>query len=116
MDLYDQNGKPLEGYDPSQGYVKSDVRLVHHPAVEGKAAQGHYETIREYPNGGRDVAWIVDEPGVIAREAWDEEVPIQVYVPYTEEELEAKKNPPPTELERLRADVDFLAVMGGIEL
>lgn len=117
MDVYDEQGKPLEEYDLERGYLKEGTRTVHHPTVEGVEEQGHYETVREYPEtGGKDVTWIVDVPGVMAEDAWDEEIPIQVYVLYTEEELAARKDPPPTELERLRADVDFLAAMGGIEL
>ena len=51
----------------------------------------HYETVAEYPNGGRDVRKVVDRPGVQAREAWTEQVPIQRYVRYTAEELAAQE-------------------------
>lgn len=41
-------------------------------------------------------------------------------VPRTEQETEAERAaipaPPPSEIDRLRADVDFLAAIGGIEL
>ena len=43
----------------------------------------------QYPNGGRDVQKIVDRPGVQAQEEWVEKVPIQKYIRYTAEELEA---------------------------
>ena len=52
----------------------------------------HYETIAEYPNGGKDVKKVVDVEAVEAKEAWDEEIPIQKYILYTAEELEAKLN------------------------
>jgi hypothetical protein len=52
----------------------------------------HYETIAEYPNGGKDVKKIVDVEEVKAKDAWDEEIPIQKYILYTAEELEAKLN------------------------
>lgn len=94
MDIRDQQGNPLENYDPDKGYLKKEVKTVHHDAVEGVEEQGHWETVREYPNGGKDVNWVVDIPGVEAKEAWDEEVILYVYVPYTEEEL--------AELERKR--------------
>ena len=117
MEVYDQQGTPLEKYDLSLGYLRQETRTVHHEAVEGVEEQGHWETVQEYPEtGGKDIAWVVDVQGVAEVPAWDEKIKIEVYVPYTEEELENMKNPPPTEFERLRADVDFLAAMGGIEL
>ena len=30
----------------------------------------HYETVAEYPNGGRDVRKVIDVPGVPAQAAW----------------------------------------------
>ena len=43
---------------------------------------------------------MVDVPGVEAREAWDEEIAIQIYTPNTQEELdrmEAERNKPTTD-------------------
>ena len=51
----------------------------------------HYETVAEYPNGGRDVRKVVDRPGVQAQEEWVEKVPIQKYIRYTAEELAAQE-------------------------
>ena len=53
--------------------------------------QWHWETVTEYPNGGRDVQKIVDRPGVTAQEEWVEQVPIQRYIRYTAEELSAQE-------------------------
>ncbi|MCI7278248.1 MAG: hypothetical protein MR557_08115, partial [Faecalibacterium sp.] len=64
---------------------------VEHPAVEGVEEQWHWETVTEYPNGGRDVQKIVDRPGVTAQEEWVEQVPIQRYIRYTAEELAAQE-------------------------
>lgn len=88
MEIYDQKGNLLSGCDLGKGYLESRTRTVHHDAVEGVEEVGHYETIREYPNGGKDVKWVVDVPGVEPREAWDEEIAYQVYIPYTDEELD----------------------------
>lgn len=89
MNVYDQNGNLLKDYDLERGYLKEGTRTVHHEAVEGVKEVGHLETVREYPEtGGEDVRWVIDTPGIEARDAWDEEIPIQVYVPYTDEELE----------------------------
>ena len=53
--------------------------------------QWHWETVAEYPNGGRDVQKIIDCPGVQAQEEWVEQVPIQKYIRYTTEELAAQE-------------------------
>lgn len=84
--------KELTEYNLYKGYLKDDKLLIaRHEAVEAVEEKGHYETIAEYPNGGKDVEWVVDVPAVEAKEAYDEYEEIQVYVPYTEKELEKKK-------------------------
>ena len=101
MEIYDQEGNPATNYDPARGRLKQQVRIIHHEAVEAVEEQGHWETVAEYPEtGGKDVQWVVDVPGVEAREAWDEEETYWLYIPYTEEELaqmEADRNQPTPE-------------------
>lgn len=74
----------LENYDLEKGYLKAD--FIEIPEVEGVEEQGHYETIAEYENGGKDVKWVVDVEGVEYQPARQEE--IEIYIPYTEEELQ----------------------------
>lgn len=100
MRILDLNGMELENPDLSLGYLtEEEILISHHEAIEAAAEQWHYETIAEYPNGGKDVKKIVDVPGVEARDAWDEYETVQRYVPYTEEELaaieEAQNKPTP---------------------
>ena len=105
MEIYNGNMERIENPDLSLGYLTPGKRTEHHAAVQGVAEQWHYETVAEYPNGGKDIRRVVDVPGVEAREAWDEEIAIQIYTPYTQEELdrmEAERNKPTTE-ERLAA-------------
>ena len=105
MEIYNGNMERIENPDLSLGYLTPGKRTEHHAAVQGVAEQWHYETVEEYPNGGKDIRKVVDVPGVEAREAWDEEIAIQIYTPYTQEELdrmEAERNKPTTE-ERLAA-------------
>ena len=101
MDMYDGRGNPVTDYDPAKGRLEMQKRIHHHEAVEAVEEQGHWETVAEYPEtGGRDVQWVVDVPGVEAREAWDEEETYWLYIPYTEEELaqmEADRNQPTPE-------------------
>ena len=77
----------LKDYDLSLGYTKEDKLITHINMVEGVEEKGHYKVIKEYPNGGKDVEWIVDIPRVEAVEEHDETEDILVYIPYTEEEL-----------------------------
>ena len=101
MNMYDEQGNPVTDYDPAKGRLEMQKRIHHHEAVEAVEEQGHWETVAEYPEtGGRDVQWVVDAPGVEAREAWDEEETYWLYIPYTEEELaqmEADRNQPAPE-------------------
>ena len=81
----------MENPDLTLGYLTGSTEEVTHPAVEGVEEQWHWETVTEYPNGGKDVQRVVDVPGVQAQEEWVEQVPIQRYVRYTAEELAAQE-------------------------
>lgn len=99
-EIYNEQMELIENPDLSLGYLKPSTRTEHHEAIQGVEEVWHYETVREYPNGGKDVEKVIDVPGVEAKDAWDEEIPIQIYIPYTQEELdamEAEKNKPTTE-------------------
>lgn len=87
MKIIDENGLPVESPDLTLGWLKDDLETIHHDAVEAVEEVSHYETIAEYPNGGKDVRKVVDVPGVTAKDAYDEEVEVQRYVLYTAEEL-----------------------------
>ena len=74
--------------DDTLGYTQEEVILIqHHDAIEAVEEQWHYEVIKEYPTGGKDLQKIIDVPGVVASEAWDETEDILRWYPYTEEEL-----------------------------
>ena len=99
-EIYNEQMERIENPDLTLGYLRPGTRTEHHEAVEDVQEVWHYETVVEYPNGGKDVQRVVDVPGVKAKPAWDEEIPIQIYVPYTQEELdrmEAERNKPTTE-------------------
>lgn len=90
MNIIDEHGNPIENPDLTKGYLKQETQTVHHDAVAGVEEVSHYETIAEYPNGGKDVRKVVDVPGVAAQDAYDEEVEVHRYVLYTAEELAAQ--------------------------
>lgn len=80
-----------EQLDYERGYLKPDKLFVaHHDAVDARKQVSHYEVVKEYPNGGKDVKEVIDVPATEAKEAYDEYEDIQVYVPYTEEELKKR--------------------------
>lgn len=113
LEIYNENMERIESPNLTLGYLKPGTRTVHHEAVEGVQEVWHYETVAEYPNGGKDVHKVVDVPGVEAKAAWDEEIPIQIYVTYTQEELdriEAERNKP-TQLDRIEAQTLYTALM-----
>ncbi len=76
--------------DFTLGYLKSDKRLLaHHDAVEGRNAV-YVDRIVEEENGGISVYKDLVSPAVKAKEEWDEYENIQVYIPYTAEELKER--------------------------
>ena len=112
-ETYNENMERIENPDLTLGYLRPGTHTVHHEAVEGVIEVWHYETVAEYPNGGKDIRRVVDVPGAAAKPAWDEEIAIQIYVPYTQEELdrmEAERNKP-TQLDRIEAQILYTALM-----
>ena len=98
----------LKEYDLNKGHLELDKLFIrHHKAVEEIKEQWHYETIAEYPNGGKDVEKIIDVPYQAPQEAFDEYEHIYVYIPYTDEELEKLNKP--SELEILKREQEVTA-------
>ena len=91
MKIIDETGAVVENPDLTLGYLVGGTEPVEHPAVDGVEEVSHYETVTEYPNGGRDVRKVIDVPGVPAQAAWTEQVPVQRYIRYTAEELAAQE-------------------------
>ena len=91
MKILDETGAVIESPDLTLGYLISSTEPVEHPAVAAVPETSHYETVAEYPGGGRDVRRVIDVPGVPGREAWTEQVPVQKYLRYTAEELAAQE-------------------------
>lgn len=92
MRIFDENGVEIDSPNLDVGYLKRNMFLIaHHEAVDPVEEIGHYETVAEYPNGGKDVEWVVDVPGVEAKAEWDEYEEILRFVLYTEEELATRE-------------------------
>lgn len=91
MKIIDETGAVVENPDLTLGYLTDDTQPLEHPAQKAVAEVAHYETVAEYPGGGKDVQRVVDVPGVPARPAWTEQLPIKRYIRYTAEELAAQE-------------------------
>lgn len=101
----------LKEYDLNKGHLKLDKLFIrHHEAVEEIKEQWHYETIAEYPNGGKDVSKVIDVPYQAPQEAFDEYEDIYVYIPYTYEELEELNKPSELEILKRKQEVTAQAV------
>lgn len=114
MKIVDQNGIEIteNEVDYEKGYLKQDSLFVcHHEAVEAVEEQGHWETVAEYENGGKDVEWIVDVPATEAAEAWDEYEDVLRYILYTDEEL-AEREAAQKKAEEEQARYDNLMANG----
>ncbi len=97
MKIYNQTKTELlESVDLEKGYLKEDklvLRIV--PAQEEVQEQFHYE-YKDYTNDkgevyGRDRIKIIDVPYQPAVEEHEETEDINVYIPYTEQELLDRK-------------------------
>lgn len=98
----------LKEYDLTKGYLKEDkLFIAHHSAVEAIEEQGHYEVTKVFPNGGKEAEWVIDVPGVEAKEAYDEYEDINVYIPYTEKQLAQIEI---AELKQKLTDTDYKAI------
>lgn len=93
----------LEEYDLTKGELVKDKIITHHEEVIGQEEEGHYETIAEYPNGGKDVEYVIDKPYIEHQDAYDEEEEIGVYIPFSEEKLERIANE--QEMARLKMEI-----------
>lgn len=107
MKIIDENGSVVENPDLTAGYLAADTEAVEHPAQDAVEELSHYETVAEYPNGGKDVRKVIDRAAVPAAPAWTEQLPIQRYIRYTAEEL-ARREKEQQEARRQQEALDKL--------
>lgn len=118
MKIIDETGVELtEAPDLSLGRLIDDVEVVHHGAIAGVKQVSHFVPIEHLANGSTIVEEVIDVPGVDPQPAWEETVPIQRYIRYTEEELaerrakeehEAKMAQMPETLDALKNENEML--------
>lgn len=87
--------------------------IAHHEAIAEIQEQSHYETVKEYENGGRDVRKVVDVEYVAPKEAYDEYENILYLVPLTKVELARKQiSEKKVLLEKYKEDVEQVELFG----
>lgn len=92
MKIIDETGVELtEAPDLSLGRLVDDVEIVHHEAIAGVKQVSHFVPIEHLANGSTIVEEVIDVPGVDPQPAWEETVPIQRYIRYTEDELAERR-------------------------
>ena len=105
MRILDKNNNEVKEVDRSKGYaVPERIVIAHHEAVEAVEEKGHWVTTAEYPNGGKDIEWVVDVPAVEAKEAYDEYEDILRFLQFTEAELATMRI---NELKQKLQDTDY---------
>ena len=97
--------------DLSKGKLVNDTLIEHIPEQQEIKEQWHYETIKEYPNGGKDVEKVIDVVGQPYIAEHDEVEDILVYKPYSEQEIKViKNNNRIAELKQKLQDTDYKAI------
>lgn len=92
MKIIDETGVELtEAPDLSLGRLIDDVEVVHHEAIAGVKQVSHFVPIEHLANGSTIVEEVIDVPGVDPQPAWEENIPIQRYIRYTEDELAERR-------------------------
>lgn len=116
MEVYDINGKLLSDYDLSLGKLVPSARVERHEAVAQVEEISHWEE-KHHPNGGISRRKIVEQEAIPGKDAWDEEIQIYIYTPYTPEELEAieaEKKKPTTEQRLTELEEALQMILSGV--
>lgn len=97
--------------DLSKGKLVSDTLIEHIPEQQEIQEQWHYETVKEYSNGGKDVEKVIDVVGQPYIAEHDEVEDILVYKPYSEQEIKViKNNNRIAELKQKLQETDYKAI------
>ena len=92
MKIVDINDQEIFDPDLTLGYLMTDrIVSIHHDALPYIEDEGYYKVVQEYPNGGKDVEWVVTKPGQQAQDAWDEYEDVYRYILYTPEQIEERE-------------------------
>lgn len=93
MKIFNQNKTmQIQFPDLEKGYLEDDkIQIGQTLAVAEVKEQGHFEVVREYPNGGKDSCFVVDVPYAAPKESEPIFEDIKVYIPYSADELKLRQ-------------------------
>lgn len=108
MKIYNElKNEILTNIDLTKGYLKNDKLIIKTiPAQEEIKEKFHYE-FKEYSNGGKDRIKIIDVPYQNAKPETYEYEEIQIFVPYTVNQIIDKRI---NELKLLLSKTDYQAI------
>lgn len=109
MKIYNENKtQEITEYDLTKGILKNDKIFVRkHEEQQEVKEVSHERIIAEYSNGGKDIEVVIDTPYQPAKESWDEYEDIQIFVPFSQKELNEHRI---SELKQNLAQTDYLAI------
>lgn len=110
MKIYNEEKTQLlnrEDLDLTKGYLVEDYIEIKHEEVPYVEEKSHYEVVKVYPNGGKDMVKVIDIKGQEHKDAYTEKEIIQVYKLKTQAMLNAEKI---TELKNKLAKTDYKAI------
>lgn len=94
--------------DLDNGRLIDKEKIIHHEEIKMVQEKGHYQVMATYPNGGRDIAYVIDVPAQEGRPAYDEHIAYQIYLPYSREYLHNRTiNRQIDNLKQLLSDTDY---------
>lgn len=89
MKVYNQEKtQELQEYDLTKGKLIDDTLTINHEEIKAVEKVSHYEIVKEYENGGKDVEEIVDIEAIEGVPSYTETIDVKVYVPFANEELQ----------------------------
>lgn len=62
MKIFDEKNNVIENPDMELGKLVQESSPITFRYIVTQHEQGHYETIAEYPNGGKDIEWVIEVP------------------------------------------------------
>lgn len=110
MKIYNEDKTQIldeKDIDLTNGYLVDDTLEIKHEEVKAVVEQSHYETIKEYDNGGKDVIKVIDVEGVEYKPEYTETINIKVYKPITQEMRNAQRI---SELKSKLSQTDYKAI------
>lgn len=91
MKIYNEDFSKIlneQDIDFSKGYLKN-VEYTYFIEEQKEVKEiGHYIIVAEYPNGGKDIEWVIDKPGSPYIAAHYETEQVQQYILYSQQELD----------------------------